>query len=227
MMVKCVDCGEEKDSSEFYKRSDSPNGLRKNCKKCHNKKTKDATKKYQSKESSKEKAKILNYNYWINNKEELSLKKKQYREKNKDRLLSQKAEYYQNNRESIIRKNIERSKFYFSTNNLFRLKENLRGLIRNSIKKKGLTKSKKTEDIIGISLSDFLKYLESKFEPWMNWENYGRYNGEFNYGWDIDHIVPTSSASNEEEIYRLNHYTNLQPLCSKVNRDVKRHKVEY
>ena len=123
--------------------------------------------------------------------------------------------------------NIERSKFYFSTNNLFRLKENLRGLIRNSIKKKGLTKSKKTEDIIGISLSDFLKYLESKFEPWMNWENYGRYNGEFNYGWDIDHIVPTSSASNEEEIYRLNHYTNLQPLCSKVNRDVKRHKVEY
>jgi len=60
MLVKCVDCGEEKDSSEFYKRSDSPNGLRKNCKKCHNKKTKDATKKYQSKESSKEKAKFVN-----------------------------------------------------------------------------------------------------------------------------------------------------------------------
>jgi hypothetical protein len=24
----------------------------------------------------------------------------------------------------------------------------------------------------------------------MNWGNYGKYNGEINYGWDIDHIIP-------------------------------------
>lgn len=34
----------------------------------------------------------------------------------------------------------------------------------------------------------------------MTWENRGLYNGELNYGWDIDHIVPISSASIEEEI---------------------------
>lgn len=28
----------------------------------------------------------------------------------------------------------------------------------------------------------FKKYLESKFEDWMNWENRGLYNGELNYG---------------------------------------------
>ena len=56
----------------------------------------------------------------------------------------------------------------------------------------------------------------------MNWNNKGLYNGELNYGWDIDHIVPISSAITEEDIIRLNHYMNLQPLCSKINRDIKR-----
>ena len=56
----------------------------------------------------------------------------------------------------------------------------------------------------------------------MNWDNYGLYNGEEKYGWDLDHIVPLSSAECEGDIYRLNHYSNIQPLCSYVNRDVKR-----
>ena len=56
----------------------------------------------------------------------------------------------------------------------------------------------------------------------MNWSNHGKYNGEFNFGWDIDHIIPISSAKSEEEIIQLNHYTNLQPLCSYINRVVKR-----
>lgn len=61
---------------------------------------------------------------------------------------------------------------------------------------------------------------DSKFEPWMTWGNRGLYNGELNYGWDIDHIIP--SAETEEGVIKLNHYTNLQPLCSKVNRDIKK-----
>ena len=56
----------------------------------------------------------------------------------------------------------------------------------------------------------------------MTWENYGKYNGELNFGWDIDHIKPLSLAKNEEELIGLNHYTNLQPLCSKINRCIKR-----
>ena len=74
-------------------------------------------------------------------------------------------------------------------------------------------------------LQEFKLYLESKFEDWMTWENRVLYNGEFNYGWDIDHIIPVSSAKTEEEILLLNHYTNLQPLCSKVNRDIKKNNI--
>ena len=66
------------------------------------------------------------------------------------------------------------------------------------------------------------KNLESKFEPWMTWDNRGLYNGKFNYGWDIDHIIPLCSAKTEEELLKLLHYTNCQPLCSKINRDIKK-----
>jgi hypothetical protein len=60
----------------------------------------------------------------------------------------------------------------------------------------------------------------------MNWDNYGKYKIDtFNYGWDIDHIIPSSSAITEENVIRLNYYTNLKPLCSKVNRDIKRNKI--
>ena len=38
----------------------------------------------------------------------------------------------------------------------------------------------------------------------MNWENRGL--------WHIDHIIPLATAKTEDEIIRLNHYTNLQPL---------------
>ena len=78
------------------------------------------------------------------------------------------------------------------------------------------------EEFESSKLSKTLKYLESKFEDWMNCENYGLYNGELNYGWDIDHKIPLSSGKTEEKIIELNHYTNLQPLCSKINRDIKK-----
>lgn len=45
----------------------------------------------------------------------------------------------------------------------------------------------------------------------MNWDNRGL------YGWHIDHIIPLSSAKTEEEVYKLCHYTNLQPLWAKEN----------
>jgi len=56
----------------------------------------------------------------------------------------------------------------------------------------------------------------------MNWDNYGLYNGTENYGWDIDHITPLKTTKVEDEVIKLNHYSNLQPLCSYHNRNIKR-----
>jgi hypothetical protein len=59
----------------------------------------------------------------------------------------------------------------------------------------------------------------------MTWDNKGLYNKKLNYGWDIDHIIPLSLAKTEEEIIKLNHYTNLQPLCGYTNRYIKVNKI--
>ena len=91
-----------------------------------------------------------------------------------------------------------------------------------AFKRNGYTKKSKSIDIIGCSFEEFQEHLESKFESWMTWENKGIYNGELNYGWDIDHIIPLSSAKTEEDVIKLNHYTNLQPLCGYTNRYLKR-----
>jgi hypothetical protein len=61
----------------------------------------------------------------------------------------------------------------------------------------------------------------------MTWENYGNPKDgilELNKTWDIDHIIPLYDAITEEDIIRLNHYTNLQPLCSYTNRIIKKNK---
>jgi hypothetical protein len=43
----------------------------------------------------------------------------------------------------------------------------------------------------------------------MNWDTYGK--------WHLDHIIPLYEAKTEEEILKLNHYTNLQPLWAEDN----------
>ena len=112
------------------------------------------------------------------------------------------------------------------SNDIFKLKESIRSSIRSSFINKGYKKGSFSFDILGCSYEEFSKYLESKFEPWMTWENKGKYNGELNYGWDMDHIIPISSANSYDDVIKLNHWTNFQPLCSKVNRDIKKDKVE-
>jgi len=75
-----------------------------------------------------------------------------------------------------------------------------------------------TETILGCTIVEFRDYIVNKWEKWMTWGNYGTYNGEYDFGWDLDHIVPISSAKTEEDLIKLSHYTNYQPLCSKINR---------
>lgn len=107
---------------------------------------------------------------------------------------------------------------------LFKLGGNLRSVVKNYTKRLingGYINKIKTQEVLGCSILDFKQHIEAQFINWMSWENYGKYNGEFNYGWDLDHIIPVSSAKTEEEIYLLNHWSNFQPLCSKVNRDIK------
>lgn len=186
-------------------------------------------------ENNKENAKEYNKKYNQENKEELSIKKKIYLNKNKEKNKIYFYEYNKKNfekrqkrreeRKDIIKEyNYHYKKNRYENDELFRISYVIRGSISSSIKRKGYKKKSRTHEILGCTFEEFKSHIESKFEDWMNWQNRGLYNGELNYGWDLDHIIPISTAESEEDVIRLNHYTNFQPLCSYVNRYIKRDK---
>ena len=169
-------------------------------------------KKY--KEENKEVLKEKNKKYREENKDNL----KKWREENKEKIREQRKKYREQNRNKINQYENKKRK----EDPLYWLRSNIRSSISTMLNRKGYTKNSKTIEILGCSFEEFFLYLESKFEPWMTWDNRGLYNGTSNFGWDIDHIIPISSGLTEEDIIRLNHYTNLQPLCSYYNRDIKK-----
>jgi hypothetical protein len=204
---------------------------------------KEKSKKYR--EKNKEKIKQYNKEYKKNNLEytkEYNINYlKKYRLKNKDYYTNYLKEYQKINKESLKEynkdyreKNENKNKYNLirkerkENDPLYKLTCNIRTLISFSLKVKGYQKESRTHEILGCSYEDFKIYLESKFETWMNWDNYGNPKDgliEPNKSWDIDHIIPLSSATNEEELLKFNHYTNLQPLCSYENRFIKRNSL--
>lgn len=227
----CSKCKKEKEISNFSKSKEKFQSSCKLCKNSYNKQHKNKRREYNllNKDKNKE--------YLINNKDKIiqyhnsrkELKKeydKLYFKENKEKIKNKRKEYYLLNKENFLLNSKNRSRSLYNTDSLFKLKINIRCNIYNSFKRNGYKKQSKTQNILGCSFEEFKQYIESKFESWMGWENHGLYNGKLNYGWDIDHIIPISSAKNEEEIYKLNHYTNFQPLCSKINRDIKKNKYE-
>ena len=175
--------------------------------------------------------KEYNKEYYLKNKhkekteEQIEYARKKAKEwdlKNKDKKIEYQKEWYKKNKERISANQRIYEKERLKNDIVFKLKKSLTNSISKIFKTNNYTKKSRTFEILGCSYDEFLIYLESKFEPWMNWDNKGLYNGELNYGWDIDHIIPTSSATTEEELINLCHYSNLQPLCSKINRDIKK-----
>jgi hypothetical protein len=111
----------------------------------------------------------------------------------KKELYHNKIDSYRSSRNIYVNKKMKED-------TLFKLKFNIRTLIRNGFKRKYLNKSKKTSDILGCSFDEFKNYIESKFEHWMNWDNYGLYNGKTEYGWDIESHYTTLFRQKQKRI---------------------------
>ena len=165
------------------------------------------------------------YHHRASCKECVNKQKAKWRNNNSDRMKFLQNRWEDNNKDKRRKRKAEYIKERRKTNNLFALRSGLSRLIRMSMIREGYKKDSKTEEILGCSFEEFKTHIESQFEPWMRWDNKGLYNSTPNYGWDIDHIIPVASGLNEEEVIRLNHYTNLQPLCSYVNRVIKKDNI--
>jgi hypothetical protein len=210
-LKKCSKCNEDKELICFYKNPKSKDGFRSSCITCGKQykfdneiKIKEQIKKYNKKRS-------LSKKEWSEkNKDKVNESRKNWVKKNLEREKQRKKEYskkyYVNNKKKRLEYSKEKQKEYRKNNPLFKLKCNLRKRIGFFIKKKSIS----TELILGISFEEFKKYFELKFTEGMSWDKMGK---EIH----IDHIIPLSLAKNEDEIIKLCHYTNLQPLWAKDN----------
>lgn len=241
----CIKCNKIKPLKDFVyiKRIDKYKHTCKECFSIYNKGRKDYFKGYYEKnrdkllqyqkdyikdEENKEKVKNYKANYYNENQEKIKEYKADYYKNNKDKITKKFKAYYDENQERLIQyqkdyKKVEENKEKIratkkkykdnkiQTDELFKMTEQLRNMIRWSFYRKGYAKKGRTKDIIGCDYDTFYNHLLKTFK-----DNYG-------YEWNkkeavhIDHITPLATATTEEEIIKLCHYTNLQLLKAKDN----------
>jgi hypothetical protein len=196
----CSKCGNTQELCFFQKDKSKKDGYRPDCKSCR--------KQYSNLNYHRFKEKNSNYKKKVrkNNPEKFAEREKIYRINNPDKVKLRRKTYYENNKEKQFKYVRERIK----TDPIFKLSNNMRRRISIFLSLNGITKKNKTFDIVGCSPEFLKEYLEQKFTEGMSWELMGQHI-------HIDHIIPLSSANSEEEIYKLCHYTNLQPLWAEDN----------
>lgn len=146
---------------------------------------------------------------YFENKESILKKSKEYREVNKEKYSFYLKEYYYKNKELLKEYLYNYQKNRRKNDELFYLKDIISHRVREYLKSKKITKKNKTFEIVGCTPNELKIYLEERFVDGMCWDNRGK--------WHIDHIIPLSSAKTEDELYKLCHYTNLQPLWAVDN----------
>jgi len=195
----CSSCGIEKDLSDFHKWKYGPDGFKRTCKLCRKKETKE----YYSKNQYNVRKTVAIYRK--NNSERVKETKKKIYERDKLKILEQARIYRKMNRKKISDQSLKRRK----SDPIHRLKHLMNSRLRMFLKSRNLSKKNKTFVIVGCTPKQLKEHLQNKFVTGMSWDNFGK--------WQIDHIIPLSSAKSEKEIYTLCHYTNLQPLWAEDN----------
>lgn len=147
---------------------------------------------------------------------------------NKEKVSKQNQEYKKNNIEKInlYKRMYNKQKYHADPNNKIRTvisKAIRQGLIRQDSSKCGGL----CMDFLQFTIEELKRHLESKFESWMNWSNYGPYrktwddNNQLTWTWQIDHIIPHSmfiyNSMQDNEFKKCWSIENLRPLCSKQN----------
>ena len=171
--------------------------------------------KYLSLPETREKKKIYGRKYREKNREFLKIQSKKIRERDAVAISKQKQGYYLRNKERIIKRTMSYAKKISQSNTKqgihHRIVRACRTRMWGILTVKG-RKSAKTLELLGCTKDFLKKHLESQFESWMTWENYGKKSAIRN--WDIDHIIPCSKFDMTCPLqqHACFHYSNLQPL---------------
>lgn len=226
----CSRCKIEKSIDNFNKRLSRKSGLASSCKTCMKDYRKDKKLKIQlqqkeykrlNKENIKRKANVYNIKYYKSNKLLILKNKKQYYKDNRESILKKKKEnrHVSNKRESY-RKKIDPA---------YKLRRNLSTTIFLALKKSSSSKNNNSIiQYLPFTIKDLKCHLESRFESWMSWYNWGKYNiktwddnDQSTWTWQIDHIIPQSklpyTSMEDENFKKCWALDNLRPLSAKTN----------
>jgi hypothetical protein len=239
-MKICGNCFITKDSDNFYQDKTKKDGYRNQCKECVKLKEKFRIKKSKPEVVSKKCIKCdleKEIELFSKTRNTCLTCHRQYHNNivRKSREKIRPIKLVKNKKEKKLKKEkvyVEGSRSIYFRNRrkndiLFKIKDNIGASLRQALNENGYSKYTRTFEILGCSYEDFRKHIEKQFQGWMNWDNHGRYTGNYNETWQLDHIIPLSSSMNEEEILRLHHYTNYQPLCSKINQVDKGARLDF
>jgi hypothetical protein len=220
-------CGEEKPLTEFaVEKNNKTDGRRSSCKVCTNQRIRqyfidNPEKKKESDKRAYEQNKANKLaqkkEYYLRKKEEILTKRKEYHLANKEIKNQKCREYRERNLEKVKAKNREYHKKHarrltiqkaerIKSDPLELFKERIRVVIKGGFTRLKQNKARRTNQIIGADWETVRDHIVSQFKDGMTWEAFVA--GEIH----IDHIKPLASATCEEDIIALNHYTNLQPL---------------
>ena len=188
--------------------------------------------KYCSDECIKNKSKDYNKAYKKSGKGKVNNKK--YKQTPNGKIANRKAYTKFSKTEKGIISNRNRQKIYQQTDYgkkksriwwgdrrksdpIFKASCNLRSRLISFLRSRNFKKTDKTLKMVGCNPKFLKKHLEKKFhrhpetfQP-MNWKNHTV------HGWHIDHIIPLDSAKTPEDVEKLMHYTNLQPMWATYN----------
>ena len=168
----------------------------------------ERSRKYASK--NREARRKYNKEHYLKNKEH----KREYALKNKEHISKRMREYrLKNKNNKNLSFHIERRNKYIrnrkKTDPIFKLTANLRR--RTLLALKGQLKSAPTMKLIGCTVDELRRHIESQFEPWMTWKNHGL--------WHMDHIKPCAKfdLTDPEQQRICFNWSNLQPLERMAN----------
>jgi hypothetical protein len=229
-MIRCNQCGAEKEEIEFPFRNKKSGTRRHECILC--------TKNYRAQYYEQNKSSLLEYaeQYYKENTAPILEKTKLYRDEHKETISDNKKKYYENNKIAIKQYQSEnKDKIQVAANKQRRLRRKqdpsfrLRTYISNSVRDalKNI-KNSSTWSNLDYSPDGLRLHLEKQFEPWMNWNNHGRYdqttwndNDQSTWTWQLDHIIPQSdlpyTSMEDDNFKKCWSLSNLRPLSSKQN----------
>lgn len=187
----CYECKGKKELVNFSKSKIHSDGLQSYCKLCVSQKNKQYS--LDNKTRRNEYFKL----YRLNNKEMRNQYSRQWYVENKEYFKNYNREYFNKRRK---------------LDPIFNLSCTLRIKTYHILRKNNFSKCEHFYDYLGCTGEGLRKHIESKFTKGMNWAKV--LSAEI----EIDHILPLSSANTIEEVYKLCHVSNLQPLWKAANR---------